>query len=457
MLCYRCGSHNVDGSSQCAHCGQALAHGRAGAPLAEPTRQGVAEPPLGLGETFAGRYVLQEFLGAGPLGFVYRAEDNDLAAEVALKLIPAQVLRSAEERAAFLAQVKQARQFAHNQLARVYEEGEAEGWTYIVMPYLAGRSLRSVMLRKRGHFTLPDTVALLGQVANALAAAHIVGPHGDVKPENIFLLPDALKLTDFGVAAGMPRTTFVDLQRAAQGRAYLAPEVIAGEALDVRDDVYALGVLLGEVLAGALPGEGAPHLEGNFPRAVETLYQKSLSPLRSERPASAAEFAQALAKAAELRAPPPLPFDIMTAPPPPPPPSGTQTRRESGVIRPSRRRESDSGPTGTPPPPPVESVRGPSSNGGWDVSSAGRAPQGFATGTSRAVGTRRRAESMLSLAWIALAGLAVGALGGWWVLDRWLARLRIAPTTVSTDDSASGARPTAAWQSRTLAQGEVPQ
>ncbi len=294
MLCYRCGSHVPDNSETCATCGLRLA-GAAGA-----TRKRAAGPeaPFRPGDVFAGRYAIRQVLGAGPVGHVFSAHDQEMDVDVALKVINSRLVQMPEERTQSSLALRTGKKLTHPHLVRVYEEGEHQGRPFFTTQLLEGMTLRRMMEQRTTQgqrFTLKELEPLLGQIATALDSAHKYGPHSDIKPENIIVLPDMLKVTDYGLALGIPRLPFIQAQRSWRTSSYLAPEYVEGGELDTRMDLYALGVILGELLTGQTPEvEGElPELSrhaADLPPALESLYRRAVNTNPLARPKTASEF-----------------------------------------------------------------------------------------------------------------------------------------------------------------------
>ena len=168
----------------------------------------------------------------------------------------------------------------------MHDLGVDQGWPYFTYSFLDGLTLRRMIdsrLAKGQTFTLEEVEPFLGQLAAALEASHPIGAHADLKPENVVILPDMLRVVDWGVARGVPRLPFVQAQRQKSTHRYLAPEVVAGAEPDPRADLYALGVLVGEMLTGLTPDEDVPELRltaPELPEAVEGFYRRALN----ERP-----------------------------------------------------------------------------------------------------------------------------------------------------------------------------
>ena len=246
----------------------------------------LAGAPYRIGDRMADRYLVKDAIGIGPLGYVFRATDEQQGIDVAVKMIHPRFVQTAEEREAFARAVEPARRFLQPSLARVHDLGVDQGWPYVTYSFLDGLTLRRMIdsrLAKGQTFTLEEVEPFLGQLAAALEASHPIGAHADLKPENVVILPDMLRVLDWGVARGLPRLPFVQAQRQKSTHRYLAPEVVAGAEPEPRADLYSLGVLVGEMLTGLTPDEDIPELRltaPELPEAVEGFYHRALN----ERP-----------------------------------------------------------------------------------------------------------------------------------------------------------------------------
>lgn len=347
MLCYRCGSHVPDGSEACGACGQKFSSGNLRQATGTFSRRKLAGvqvdgAPFKPGDLLENRYLIRDIVGAGPLGYVFKAQDKEIDVEVALKAISPKLLQSHEERKTFAREVRLARKLSHNNLVRVYEDGEADDRPFYTMQCLDGLTLRRIIdLRreKNQFFALKEVEPIFGQVAAGLDNAHKLGPHSNLKPENVIVLPDLLKLTDFGLGLAIPRLPFAAAQRAKGGHRYLAPEYTAGHEIDGRADVYSLGVIFGEMVAGAFPDAGAiPELRKKNPELpveVESIYGRAVNENPTARFATPGELFAALSE---------LTAKLASASPGTParPTSPRAERPPAAARRPS------------PPPPPVE-------------------------------------------------------------------------------------------------------
>ncbi len=318
MLCYRCGSHVPDNSESCVTCGQKLSGGglrqATGTFSRRRLNNGSFEgAPFKQGDVLSGRYEVREAVGGGPVGFVFRARDNQVDVEVALKVINPRLVQTADERKQFAKVMRAGRKLNHPNLVRIYEEGEDADRPYFTMQYLEGLTLRKIIdlrLAKGQFFTGKEIEPIVGQIANALDATHKFGPHSNLKPENVLVLPDLLKLSDLGLSLAIPRLPFVQAMKPGKGDRYLAPEYLEGAELDERSDIYALGVIIGEMLAGVTPDGAIPELTRlvpELPPQVEGLYRRALNPNPLARQRSAVEVWEELSRALNRAAvPPPL-------------------------------------------------------------------------------------------------------------------------------------------------------
>jgi tetratricopeptide (TPR) repeat protein/tRNA A-37 threonylcarbamoyl transferase component Bud32 len=261
-----------------------------------------------MAEAFESRYVLGEEIGRGGGAIVYRAQDTLLDRQVAIKVLHDSNLE-AEGRARLLEEAKSVAQLNHPNIVTVFDAGEREGKPYIVMELVKGPSLHKARPRE-----IDQIVDISRQICAALAHAHQHGiVHRDLKPENVLLGDDGkAKLVDFGLARSIADR--VTTEGAITGTVfYLAPEQAMGQQIDGRADLYALGVILYELVAGRLPFEAeAPlavisqHLHAPVvppstyndavPKALERLILHLLEKKPEARPASAEECNQALAE-----------------------------------------------------------------------------------------------------------------------------------------------------------------
>ncbi|MGD2122305.1 MAG: serine/threonine-protein kinase [Gemmatimonadota bacterium] len=216
-------------------------------------------------KALADRYQIGREIGSGGMATVYLAHDLRHNRDVAIKVLQSE-LSAALGPDRFLREIRIAANLNHPHILPVYDSGEANGLLYYVMPFEEGRSLRD-RLAKKGELPVPETVRLLRDVVDALAHAHAKGVvHRDIKPDNVLLSGRHALVTDFGVAKAVSQATGRDLVTtvgvALGTPTYMAPEqAVADENVDHRADIYAVGILAYELLAGRPPFLGtAPQM-----------------------------------------------------------------------------------------------------------------------------------------------------------------------------------------------------
>ncbi|MGQ0649123.1 MAG: protein kinase domain-containing protein [Gemmatimonadaceae bacterium] len=217
---------------------------------------------LELQAALAGEYSLQRELGRGGMGVVYLARDVQLDRDVAIKVLPTHLANTAAARERFVREARMAAGLSHPHIVPIHRVGESRGFVFFVMSYVEGESLGQ-RLRTRGPLPPADATRVLREVAWALAYAHGRGiVHRDVKPDNILLEAGTGRalVTDFGIAHGdgdpVPVTDAVKVMGTAN---FMSPEQAAGEPIDGRSDIYALGVVGFLAVSGRLPFE-SPNL-----------------------------------------------------------------------------------------------------------------------------------------------------------------------------------------------------
>jgi tetratricopeptide (TPR) repeat protein len=217
---------------------------------------------LAPGTLVAGRYRVAAIAGIGGMGVVYKAHDEELDVDVALKVLRPDLGADPDWIARFRRELVLARQVTHRNVVRIHDIGDSEGLRFLTMRYVEGRSLLEV-LRAEGALPVDRSVRIVRQVAEALQQAHEAGVvHRDLKPGNILVeADDTAYVTDFGVARSLGREGLTRTGAIVGTPEYLSPEQVAGEAIDGRSDLYALGILFYEILTGELPFRGESKAE----------------------------------------------------------------------------------------------------------------------------------------------------------------------------------------------------
>ena len=218
----------------------------------------------GPGRELAGRYTLERELGRGGTATVFLATDARHRRRVAVKILRPDVA-AALGRERFLREIEIAARLSHPHILPLHDSGESDGLVFYVMPYVEGESLRD-RIRREGPLPLDDALRITGEVAGALAHAHRSGVvHRDVKPANILLHAGHAVVADFGIARALREATGEEITTSGMvvgTPAYLSPEQATHGQVDVRTDIYALGCVLHEMLAGEAP------FTGRSPQAV---------------------------------------------------------------------------------------------------------------------------------------------------------------------------------------------
>ncbi len=262
------------------------------------------------GALIADRYRIVGLLGKGGMGEVYRADDLTLGQSVALKFLPDSVAGNADRRQRFHAEVRTAREVSHPNVCRVYDIGDVDGRVYLSMEYIDGEDLSS-LLRRIGRLPQEKAVEMARQLCAGLAALHDRGLlHRDLKPANVMVDGRGrVRLTDFGLAGLASEMKGAEVR--AGTPAYMAPEQLAGEHVDQKSDLYALGLVLYEMFTGRRAFEAETiaelsklHRESTAPSAstilpdldpaVERILERCLDRDPDRRPSSAIAVAAAL-------------------------------------------------------------------------------------------------------------------------------------------------------------------
>jgi eukaryotic-like serine/threonine-protein kinase len=314
MKCEACQHENIDGARFCANCGALM-----------PTVSEAGADPM-IGQLIGGRYRITGVLGEGGMGIVYVGEQQmgSTVRKVAIKTLHAHLSKDPSVLARFHRECGTVAQLEHPNTIKFYDFGStADGTLYIAMEFVAGHSLADII--QQGPLSSERVIKIMRQICGALDEAHMQGIiHRDLKPENIVLTDragetDFVKVLDFGIAA---RTESADAQKeqklTQQGMVlgtppYMSPEQFTGKALDSRSDIYSLGVMTYEMLAGRLPFDAdtpwqwaTQHMSvqpipfevsapaKNIPDAMRKAILRALSKNKEDRQPTARDFFSAL-------------------------------------------------------------------------------------------------------------------------------------------------------------------
>jgi tetratricopeptide (TPR) repeat protein len=284
----------------------------------------IADPLVG--RTIA-QYEVVARIGSGAMGVVYRARDTKLGRPVALKFLPQQWSNDDSAKQRFVREAQAASATNHPNICTIHDiETADDGQLFIVMAYYDGRTLKQKL--ESGPFPIEEALEIATQIADGLAKAHAQGVvHRDIKPGNVILTEEGVRILDFGLA------TFVDalkltVENTSFGTpAYMSPEQVRGQTADARSDVWAVGVVLYEMLAGHVPFQGAyaeavAHairheapaplrgIRAEIPEDVEQLVFRALHKEPSVRFQSGRELARALRQMRGLS----VPLELRTTP-----------------------------------------------------------------------------------------------------------------------------------------------
>lgn len=296
MICPSCRATNDEAAETCFQCGMGLR-------------------VLTKGSVVAGRYEIQQVLGRGGMGLVFKAWDRALEETVALKVLRGPAAASPDAATRFRHEIKLARKVRHRNVCGIHEYGQEGPLQYIAMEFVEGVDLRKV-LQERGVLPADEAFDVAIQLTRGIQAIHMEGiVHRDLKTANIMRdRSGVVRLMDFGIAKrfeGESVTQVTGIGTAVGTPEYMSPEQVRGEPLDARSDLYALGIVIYELFTGRRPFEGdtplamlmkhlqaPPPLEGpgaeRLPRPLIPVLRRVLAKDREERFASAAELQQAL-------------------------------------------------------------------------------------------------------------------------------------------------------------------
>jgi serine/threonine protein kinase len=233
-----------------------------------------------------GPYQIEHTLAAGGMGQVYKATDTRLGRTVAVKVLVAELATDPDFQSRFEREARTISRLEHHHICALYDVGSQDGLAYLVMQYLDGETLAARL--ERGALPVDEAIAIAAQVADALDAAHAAGIiHRDLKPANVFLTKSGVKLLDFGLAkstaasAGpVPRKAGVTMPGMVLGTVpYMAPEQLEGKDTDARTDLFALGVVIYEMVTGRRPFDGEHQAN-----VIASIMSSQPPPMSSVRP-----------------------------------------------------------------------------------------------------------------------------------------------------------------------------
>jgi beta-lactam-binding protein with PASTA domain/serine/threonine protein kinase len=270
-----------------------------------------------LGKVLEGRYSVDELIARGGMATVYRGTDLRLGRTVALKVLGGVLVNDPDFVDRFTQEARATAALTHPNVVAVHDQGISEGFPFLVMEFVQGRTIREIMSQS-GPFTSAHALEIISSVLAGLSSAHDAGfVHRDIKPENVLITHDGhIKVTDFGLARVINDTPVSDSTGAVLlgTMAYLSPEQVQQLAVDQRSDVYSCGILLYEMVTGLVPFTGSSPLEVAYqhvnssvsapssiqpdvPPAVDHLVLAATRKSPTERIQSAREFREGVVRA----------------------------------------------------------------------------------------------------------------------------------------------------------------
>lgn len=228
-----------------------------------------------IGRLVDGRYRVRARIARGGMATVYVATDLRLERRVALKVMHGHLSDDTVFQSRFIQEARSAARLSDPHVVNVFDQGQDSDMAYLVMEYLPGITLRELMKEQR-RLPVPQTITIMDAVLSGLAAAHRAGiVHRDVKPENVLLAEDGrIKIGDFGLARATTANT-ASGQMLLGTIAYLAPELVTRGSADARSDIYALGILLYEMLTGEQPYKGEQPMQIAYQHATDSVPRPS--------------------------------------------------------------------------------------------------------------------------------------------------------------------------------------
>ena len=260
------------------------------------------------GELIDNRYKIIKSIGEGGMANVYLAWDTILEREVAVKVLRGDLSDDEKFIRRFKREANSASSLKHPNIVEIYDVGEDNGKYFIVMEYVNGKTLKS-LIKKRGALNINEAIDIMLQLTSGIACAHdsyII--HRDIKPQNVMILEDGrVKITDFGIAMALNSNELTQTNSVMGSVHYLPPEQASGSGSTIKSDIYSLGILMFELLTGKVPFKGDNAVEiaikhmkdpipsvrefnSSIPQSVENIVLRACAKNPKNRYSSASEM-----------------------------------------------------------------------------------------------------------------------------------------------------------------------
>ncbi|MGB2905747.1 MAG: protein kinase, partial [Candidatus Aminicenantaceae bacterium] len=256
MKCPKCDADNTRDSQFCKKCATSLTGVDESQHPITKTIETIREE-LTTGSTFAGRYQIIEELGKGGMGTVYKVLDKETNERIAVKLIKPEIASDKNSIERFRNEMTTARKISHRNVCRMYDLNKEADTYYLTMEYVSGGDLRA-FIRRAAPLSTARAVSLAKQISEGLAEAHKTGiVHRDLKPANIMIDDNGnVRIMDFGIARALKGKGITGAGVMIGTPEYMSPEQVDGKEVDLRSDIYSLGIILYEMTTGKTPFEG---------------------------------------------------------------------------------------------------------------------------------------------------------------------------------------------------------
>ena len=299
VKCFRCLQEVPDDVEVCPYCGQILK------PILKIDKSQILDPStLKEGDVIKDRFEIRENLGSGGIGTVFKVYDTKFDVISIVKMLNREFCEDQDIRNRFFEEHKKVLEVDHENLVKYFELDEFKGVPFVVIQYVDGINLRRIINAKKSKkppFSLKEILPIFDGIAKALSEIHKTSFHGDLKPENVIITASGIKVTDYAISRVLAPQDFVSVQLAlGDAYYYLSPEYITDPSnINFKVDIYALGVILYELLTGAIPkAEPAPpsSLVEGLSTEIDEIVLKALNKNPDERYCCIEDFHYQFAK-----------------------------------------------------------------------------------------------------------------------------------------------------------------